>query len=128
MTDEQDTTTESNDRRDYVQGLRELADFIEAHSDVPLPWPSAQNAFIADKTGLAAIARACGGRWEKNATESFFFIRKAFTGGHAYEVNVTRETVCHKVRTGTHIEPATPEREVETFKWVCDEPLLAGGQ
>lgn len=128
MTEKKDTTASETERRDYVQGLRELADFIEAHLDVPRPWPSAQNAFIADKTGLAAIAKACGGRWEKNVTSEFFFIRKSFSGGHAYEVNVSRERVCRKVSTGTRIEPAKPAEEVETFQWVCDEPLLAGGQ
>lgn len=115
-------------RRQYVQGLRDLAAFIETFPDVPLPYAGAHNAFVDDKSQLAAIARACGGRWAKNATDDFFFIRRAFAGGHAYEVNVSRERVCRKVVTGTRIQPAVPEREVEEFRWVCDEPLLADAE
>lgn len=114
-------------RRAYVTGLRELAAFVESHPEIPLPWAGAHNAFVTNKSDLAVVAKACGGKWVKNATEQFFFISKPFTGGHSYEVNVSRESVCRKVVTGTRIEPAQPEREVEEFQWVCDEPLLAGG-
>lgn len=112
-------------RREFVTGLREMADFIEAHAHIPLPWPGSQNAFVSDKAELAAIAKACGGRWAKNATESFFYIKKPFSGGHSYEVNISRESVCRRVVVGTRIEPAQPEQEVEDVRWVCDEPLLS---
>jgi hypothetical protein len=120
--------TNTDERNEYVQGLRELADFIEAHPDAPLPFVGAHNAFVDDKTRLGAIVRACGGRWEKSATEDYFYIRRTFAAGHTYEVNVSREQVCRKVVTGTRIEPAQPEREVETYKWVCEEPLLAAAE
>lgn len=113
-------------RRAYVQGLRELASFVEAHPEIPLPYAGAHNAFVQDKSDLAIVAKACGGKWAKNATTDYFYISKAFSGGHSYEVNVSRENVCRKVVTGTRIIPAQPEREEDEIQWVCDEPLLAG--
>lgn len=121
-----DATEETNRRRDYAQGLRELADFIDAHPDIPCPYGEAHNAFVRDKAQLGMIARAVGGRWDKNGTSQFFYIRREFAGGHSYEVNVSRDQVCRKVVTGTRIEPAVPEREVEVVEWVCTEPLLVG--
>lgn len=119
------TTEQHDERREYVQGLRELAAFLEAHPALPLPFACAQNAFVNDKAALASVAK-CGGKWEKDASPDYFYIRKAFPGGLSYDVVISREAVCRKVRTGTRIEPAKPEQEVETFEWVCDEPLLAG--
>ena len=113
-------------RSNYVQGLRELAAFVEAHPEIPLPYAGSHNAFVQSKADLAIVAKACGGKWAKNATEDYFYISKAFAGGHAYEVNVSRETVCRKVVTGTRMEPAVEAREVEEFHWICEEPLLAG--
>lgn len=118
------TETEQTDRRDYVQGLRELAAFVEMHPEIPLPWAGSQNAFVNDKADLAAIAKIVGGRWAKGVSPDFFFIRKEFAGGFSYEANIGRESVCKKVVTGTRIEPAQPEREVEIVEWICDEPLL----
>lgn len=123
---EQPLTAAQIERRDFVQGLRELADFIDAHPDIPCPYGEAHNAFVRDKTQLGMIARAVGGRWDKNCTSQFFYIRREFAGGHSYEVNVSRDQVCRKVVTGTRIEPAQPEREVEVVEWVCTEPLLVG--
>lgn len=116
----------ATERSDYTQGLRELADFIDAHPDIPLPYAGAHNAFVENKAQLGLIARAVGGRWDKKGTTDYFYIKREFAGGHSYEVNVSREQVCRKVKTGTRIEPAKPEQEVETFEWVCEEPLLAG--
>ena len=117
-------TTEDSTREDYVKGLREVADFIEAHPDAPLPVTTMHDAFVHDKSVLAVVAKVCGGRWEKRAGDSYFYMRKMFSGGHHYDVNISRASVCRKVATGTIIRPAEPECEVETYHWVCDEPLL----
>lgn len=116
-----------NQRRAFVAGLRELASFVDAHPDLPLPIASNHNAFVNTKAELAALARS-GVRWEKSANGNYFYLRVTFTGGHSFDVNVQREQVCRKVVTGTHLEPAVPAHEVEDFHWVCDEPLLAEGR
>ena len=121
---------ESRRRRDHIAGLRQLADFLELHPDLPLPYAGAQNAFVGGKDGLAAAAREPGVKWAKKVDDYNFTLAVEFSGGYAYEVNADRGAICRKVVTGTRIEPAreaTPERTVETYDWVCDEPLLAGG-
>ncbi len=128
MVTETETETErlANERRAYVQGLRELAAFVETHA-VPLPYAGSANAYVLNKADLASIARSTGMRWQKSADDNFFYIRVQFSGRHSYDVNVSRESVCRKVVTGTRIEPAKPATTVEEFHWVCDEPLLAEG-
>lgn len=126
----QDTETaeqiEQRERAAYVSGLRQLATFIEAHPSLPLPYAGSHNAFVETKAELAALARV-GVKWQKTANDDFFTLRFAFDGHHSYEANVERAKVCRKVVIGTRIEPAQPEREVEEYHWVCDEPLLADG-
>jgi hypothetical protein len=115
-----------SERAVYVRGLRALADFVEAHEELPVPSPANLNAFARSKAELAALVRTSGIRWEKDVTGDYFYVRVSFDGGHYYDVNVSRDQVCRKVVTGTRVEPAKPERVIEEFHWVCDEPLLAG--
>lgn len=114
-----------SERAEFIAGLHELADFLEAHPDLPLPCDQSHNVFMSDKADIAALARAAGGRWEKGADPNYFYLKVKFAGGHSYDLNVNREKVCRKVVTGTRVQPAKPELEVEEFHWVCDEPLLA---
>ncbi len=109
---------------EFVKGLREFADFLAAHPDLPVPVAGSHNAFAADKAMLATIART-GVRWTKRAIDEWFYLSVSFTGGHTYDVNLSREQVCRKVVTGTRLVPAVAAREVEEYHWVCDEPLLA---
>jgi hypothetical protein len=116
------------DRRAWLAGIRELADFIEAHPDLPCPSSGAHLIYCFTKAQLVDIARVRGVRWQKDVREGseYFSIKTTFTGGHAYEAYVDRVEVCRKVVTGTVVVPATPEHVEETFKWECSrEPLLA---
>ena len=118
MTQEQATT-----RRAFVVGLLELAMFLESHPGLPLPAAAGCNAFVGTKADLAAVART-GDRWEKEPNGDYFYLRRRFSGGHYYDINVSRDQVCRKVVTGRRLEPATDAREVEEYTWICDEPLL----
>lgn len=129
MTDDFDIVQYQADlRQSRIAGLRQLADFLDQHPDLPVPYVGNANAFVDSRTDLARIARVAGVKWQKGGATDYFFLRVAFDGDVAYDVNVSREQVCRKVVTGTRIEPAQPAREVEEFHWVCDEPLLAGAQ
>jgi hypothetical protein len=112
-------------RASYIAGLRQLADFLEAHPDLPAPFGSNHNVFVETKEALAVIVREPAVRWEKHASDSYFHLRVPFAGGHAYAVFTDRGAVCRKVVTGQRTIPAQPAQEVETYIWECDEPLLA---
>ena len=133
-----DTTSTARDteitaRAQFVSALRELADFIEAHPSLPVPFTSMQaNVFVSTKTQLAELARTPGVFWEKTVDNNYFWLRKRFGQlrdngyGASYDVNISRSEVCRKIVKGTRIVPAQPEHEVEEVEWVCDEPLLRG--
>lgn len=106
-----------------VAGLRQLADFIEAHPALPVPYGTNLNVFTEDKTELAALARVGNVRWEKHANGEYFYLKAHFAGGHSYEININRAKVCRKVVLGSHVEPA---KVVEDVEWICEESLLEG--
>jgi len=131
MTPTDSSVTQPNEttdpRRAYVNGLRQLAAFIEQHPDLPCPGQENHLIPAGSKARLVAIMRAAPSvRWEKDFNGGdYFSIKTTFDGGHVYDVYVERGEICRKVITGRRIEPAKPEHEVEEFEWVCDEPLLA---
>lgn len=131
---------------DYVQGLRELADFYEAHPEVPLPIYSSNFTIFAKtynfaekqeaKAVVIAAARAFG-HAEKTYTQTGFELKKEFSGGINLTVHSEREVVCTPVVVGKEtipgrVEPAIPERYipervVDKIEWKCDS-LLAPTQ
>jgi hypothetical protein len=116
-----------DERTKAIQGLRQLADFLEAHPAVPLPVLWGLNAYARSRADLAAAARVGG--WTKSYNDSWFALSREFgEGAVTLEINIERGQVCRKVVTGTRVVPAQPESVVETYDWVCDEPaLLAEG-
>lgn len=120
---------ETAERLAYIAGLRELADFFEQHPNLPTPWNCNHLVPIKTKAALVAIARTPGMHWQKDWSSTDYFSLKAeFTGRHQYDVFVQRGEICRREVLGTKLEPAQPERLVEDFRWICDEPsLLADG-
>lgn len=112
----------SQQREGFIRGLRELATFLEAQATVPAPSWATIHIFVDKKEDLARIARV--GRWDKVDMGDWFTLSRDFAGSIALEVSIPRAQLCRKVVTGTRLEPAQPERKVEEFMWVCDEPLL----
>ena len=106
----------ASERDMYIAGLRELANFLDRHPDLPVPCAGAHNAFARSTRELAVCARTPGVRWTKNATSHYFHLSVKFTGGHSYELNLVRELVCRKVVTGTRMQPAVPAREIEEYE------------
>ena len=110
------------ERDEFIHGLRELADFLDAHPTVEVPIYAMLNVFVNTKDELAAHARTA--TWEKVYNGNWFTLRKEF-GTIKYEINATRDTVCRKVVKGTRVVPARPEHTVEEVEWVCEEALLS---
>jgi hypothetical protein len=110
-------------RADFIQGLRECADFMERHPLIPTPYGHAINAFVNTKEQLAAIARSTS--WAKGYDDNYFWLKKTFSGDITLEVNTNRERICRRVVVGTKVIPAQPEKVVEQVEWVCDEGLLS---
>lgn len=134
------TSTET-ERSEYVAGLRALADLLEQHDIIPLPWagsgsPMSMNFLYGgdEKERLIAAMRAIGGTWQKDVRDgeySDYFDATRKLHGLSIKLTAYRDAVCRRVVKGTETvdvpaveaQPARTERR-EIVEWVC-EPLLA---
>lgn len=126
---------------EFIQGLRELADFYEAHPEVKLPHAAQLSIFSWDKDQAVADAVRCAhafGHAEKSYSSDYFRMVRKFPGGVSLEFCTDRQTVCTPVVVGTKVEPAhtipaqeerfIPERVVEQIEWRCQSLLAAAPQ
>lgn len=122
-----------NERRiAFIQGLRDFADFLEAHPSVDMPIYTTITVFAKDREALARQARAA--KWEKEYGGDWFNLRRIFCDDLHFDVSIKRDQVCRKVVVGTKIVeatdeqiiPAKPEHEVPVEEWICEESILKG--
>jgi hypothetical protein len=124
---------------EFVQNLRDVADFLEAHPEIGTPetstiwfhcWHQGKNA----KQELAKIASIPGG-WDKDVEEGVmasYRLNRDF-GPLRISVSAWRSDVCEKFQVGTKVEPEhvipaqeeqiVPERVVPVFEWKCPSLL-----
>ena len=114
---------------DLIQGLRDLADWLEATPSAPASYHTQITAFADTKEHAQAVARE-GGNTEKEYGESYFRIIKKFGDTVRYHLAVERNIVCTKKVLGTELKEVpdytnVPKvtKEVEIVEWECD-PLL----
>lgn len=94
-------TPHSEHQREFIAGLREIADFYEAHPELPENggvaidiWPTGG----VDKVGM--YARIFGKSSKRVIGDSYFILGKKFRGGSKIEVNWSRGAVCQRVVVG----------------------------
>ena len=125
-----------------VSRLRAIADFIEAHPEVPVHSARAcsYEAVDADlmfrgckpeeeRRNLTAFARAVGHIDHRQHIGGYYIV-KCKIGNVPVSVQVVREAVCRRVVTEQVLPaepevtiPAKPARTVQVEKWECDEPV-----
>lgn len=137
------------DRADYIAGLRALADILEAHDDVPLPYEGNSTAmsfhFLSAKDpkgDLARMARIFPGPFQKevadHGTHAYFDLIGnvaglkvrfcAYRDAVCERVVVAKETVTRKVPDpSVDVPEVEVTEEVERVEWRCS-PLLEGGE
>ena len=116
--------------RELIDGLRQLADFIEQHED------SVTNNETVDVISVQPITEVVGrhyGLLTKDADDTFFRLRKRFGKRVSIRWIQGRENVCKRVQVGTKVIPATPatvveipaqpEKVVPLFEWECPDSL-----
>ena len=127
----------------YTDGLRELADWLDAHPEWTPYLPEHFYSWIPSDEAKATMARAARdmGTARKTVNENLgtFRLEKSF-GPHTMHVIADRAAVCERVVVGKHVEKTIEkvpvgevtyeEREVEhvveDVEWVCPPSLLAG--
>lgn len=119
--------------KEYADSLRMVADWYEAHPEVPVPHThTMENYSVNDRETMVAVVKALG-TCEKEYSDTMFHARKTF-GVLTVDFMDYRERVCIRRVVGTEtkvvkkpVEPITfVEEEVttEVVEWDC-EPLLA---
>ncbi len=127
--------SDTDERAQVVNGLRQLADFIESRTDLPLPTCRASLYLWGNdaKAELANIARLLGTA-AKQADDHYIGLTKGF-GPVVLTVKASRENVCERVVVGTKtteylVPPPGVEMEKRTHtedivEWVCPPSILA---
>jgi hypothetical protein len=118
-------SVESPYRDNYIKGLREMADFLAANPDFPLP---SNEVFIScprDKEHFAQGVRMIGERGKKSFDDNWANYTATF-GEVRLVLFISREQVCRRIverveHIPEHMEPA---RDREIVRWECDEPWL----
>lgn len=142
--------TATEERAAHIAGLRQLADALEAHPEIPLPRTGASGGppvklhFLGgpDPRGaLAAAARLIPCTWRKEFSEAdpdgrwpAYLDLRGQLGGLHLELTAKRDDVCTRVVKGTEereveeiVTPAVKRRvtrPVEVVEWTC-APVLA---
>jgi hypothetical protein len=122
----------------YVRGLRDAADFFEAHPQLGIPSTELKFSYVGQlgdsgltvdsKEGLAFFARVVGGRLDKEETDDFYRLVAKPTSNFSVEALAYRRCVCDQVQVGEKevpdmIVPAV-EAQPETFVPAHKEPIM----
>jgi hypothetical protein len=113
-----------NKRDEFIASLRRAAEFLEAHPDVPTPFPVCLGWYEQGKAGAAALAKAAG-RVSKQHMDDNLWVHFEISDSLKFSYGCGRTAVCERIVVGTEVIPAQPERVVEVVEWHCDKPLLA---
>lgn len=127
---------------EFIEGLRQIADFLTEHPEVPKPYHLMGGEFFIylhgkeQRATLATIAKAMG-RAEKKVDGDHYLVSRRFAG-ITLIAQADREEVCERVVVGTReVEVEEPDpaalaavpkvkrtKVVEDVEWRCT-PLLA---
>lgn len=135
--------TEDEKRSEYIAGLRALADLLEAHDEMPLPYGCGTSDeyasmkmswYVQTKERVVALARILPGRLDKRVDDAMehygFELHGSLLGLH-YLVNAPRAEMCTRKVVGhrevtkevpTATETVTVVEDI--VEWECS-PLLA---
>lgn len=136
MTETSTTTNSTADTRTaYTDGIRRLADWLDANPQIDLPWSGGQydpiqiGAWVT-KDQLAAIIKALPGKVDKDYSADNVVRVNATFGDLHVTAYAGRSEVCERVVTGTETVTvpaveAKPERTEtrDVVEWRC-HPIL----
>jgi hypothetical protein len=142
--------TTTTDRAGYTAGLHALADALEQHPEIPLPYHGTATAlriFTHNDApiAMAALARVMTGAVQKvydDADTTFGFDLVGQFHGLRVEGTAPRDQVCERVVKGTReitrevpdpqalaaVPTMTVTETVEDVEWVCRPLLAADGE
>ena len=124
-------------RNGYTQGLRQLADLLDNHPELPLPYSGSGADHTLhwieyDKASAARFAQLIPGTITKAPRGDAMDLEGRIAGLHVTFI-ASRAALCERIVTGTHkvivdAQPAVEATEattmvVEDVEWVCGSLL-----
>lgn len=110
---------ERADRRaSDIAGLRQLANWLEDHPGLEVPYALGGAVFVELAEARAFMAEAPGG-WEKKDSGDYWAYDRKFAGRVTYTAYVGREQLCQRVQVGTKTVEAVPEHDEPIYRWEC---------
>ena len=116
---------------DYANSLRMIADWIQAHPEMPLPEKELRIFNFDGKEQFAIIAKAMK-TFKKDYLDSMIYLTKEF-GCFTVQAVEYREKVCERVVVGTKkvieqkvIKYEEVEVDQEIVEWKCTDARLLG--
>ena len=127
----------SYSREEFVQGLRDVADYYESHPDLETPWEGARfSAFCYSPESFSDQVKAIGAG-NKEVDDYYARVEHHFAGGHVIAVVSPRDTVCTRRVVGEEdIEVEIPDPEAPTVtvtqkkeivEWDCPPSFIMKG-
>lgn len=123
-----------DNRKEKIEGLRSIANFLEDHPELPLPDMDFRIYSLNSKEEAQAVARAFG-NFEKGYSNWYATLTKAFVKGEfgaevALSYVFNREAICERKVVGVRTIPAefvpahtTEARTEEIVEWDCGSIL-----
>jgi hypothetical protein len=120
------------ERRDFIDGLRALANFYEDRPDLDAPLEQTIQLCALDKQTFLAYRRAAG--FEKYHHEGEYLkFEHAFSPMVKFQIFTDREHICERVQVGEIVIPARdetllpakPEERIPKYEWRCPDSILA---
>ena len=121
-----------NQNRRYIDGLRELADFLEERPEFV---PIGEKLILVYALGKEEFLKSCRlmGSFDKKVEPNFLNAIKKFNSMLTLELYTNRSNVCERVVTKITVpeqvipaqkEETIPEHEEEVIEWKCPESWL----
>jgi len=121
---------EREQKEDYVQGLRDFADWLEATPSAKVPLYQTFRNYLNSKDEAVQLVKEAGSI-RKEYKDDRLSLEKRFGDTIRYVASVSRQAVC-TVKSIKKVEKEVPHypepvyntKVVEEYEWECD-PLLA---
>ena len=115
---------------EYADGLRQIADWYEAHPEIPVPHLDSVDVYtVHDRDDLQRVARALGSCEKGSASAESLFVLKRRFGALWLQFYWNRAQVCTQRVIGVKevAEQVIPAHTYEIVEWDCD-PILGVNQ
>lgn len=119
---------------EFIEKLRKLADWLEAHPGLPEPTLARVDLWAWNKKDFTTYARLMGSATKQITDYHFMLKTSAEESGIPVELTIRREEICERVPVEVEVpeqiiharaEEIIPAHVETKYEWRCPESILA---